>query len=549
MTQPPGKEDTSFSAPELSALDDEQIEEILSARPIPTIATIIGQANVDRIYDLLATPDVACVDKAALGSEFGSVKELHEYIRVSPDQIEVDKAVRDLVVSIMEQSFGPRIGRWMDALVVKIRKIQGSTKVVRKCRVTCARAVGSQMAMPSRERAPIKITETELFSLPVINLFKEIDAMAQTMEISHKSQRNVVVLMIRDLMDMYLAHMIISEFSNSSRTRADKDTITNVFEEANKAWLKTYGRTFPVMSLIFLLKEIIDVVGEDKANKAKFKQFLENAEETEEVPFDLIQKLSEYRKSTPHTAKIGDCEVRIFGDEFETHHSDKICYVSVIVDESKPVNTPEAIRSEDGITTKTRANEGSIHFALNRYTGELTLFGQYMPLSFVIGSEQYEKLKKIVYKVVFDYLIDKDPDINDYLIGASLDEAFAKKRQEDEAAAEALRVKTAYAPYEAVPKQEPTPASTEEQQAETRWAVKKAQGKVLRGISGEEVNRTLLKIERVSCREGEGSHRIFRINNGPPATVSRHRKDIPIGTLLSILKILGISQEEFKAAI
>lgn len=42
------------------------------------------------------------------------------------------------------------------------------------------------------------------------------------------------------------------------------------------------------------------------------------------------------------------------------------------------------------------------------------------------------------------------------------------------------------------------------------------------------------------------SHLVFAHSDGRRTTVARHRKEIPIGTLKSILKDIEISDEEFK---
>jgi len=58
--------------------------------------------------------------------------------------------------------------------------------------------------------------------------------------------------------------------------------------------------------------------------------------------------------------------------------------------------------------------------------------------------------------------------------------------------------------------------------------------------------KILKKLGFFEHTEKGSSHLVFKHLDGRRTTVARHRKEIPIGTLKSILKDIDVSNEEFK---
>jgi len=58
--------------------------------------------------------------------------------------------------------------------------------------------------------------------------------------------------------------------------------------------------------------------------------------------------------------------------------------------------------------------------------------------------------------------------------------------------------------------------------------------------------KILKKLGFFEHSEKGSSHLVFKHSDGRRTTVARHRKEIPIGTLKSILKDVEISNEEFR---
>ncbi len=58
--------------------------------------------------------------------------------------------------------------------------------------------------------------------------------------------------------------------------------------------------------------------------------------------------------------------------------------------------------------------------------------------------------------------------------------------------------------------------------------------------------KILKKLEFFKHPEKGSSHLVFSHSDGRRTTVARHNKEIPIGTLKSILKDIDVSDKEFK---
>lgn len=63
--------------------------------------------------------------------------------------------------------------------------------------------------------------------------------------------------------------------------------------------------------------------------------------------------------------------------------------------------------------------------------------------------------------------------------------------------------------------------------------------------TSKEVLRKLLKAGFVERRQS-GSHKILKHPDGRQTYVAMHTKDIPVGTLRSILKQANLTEQEFK---
>jgi len=54
----------------------------------------------------------------------------------------------------------------------------------------------------------------------------------------------------------------------------------------------------------------------------------------------------------------------------------------------------------------------------------------------------------------------------------------------------------------------------------------------------------LIRLGFTQHRKGKGSHVVFKHVDGRRTIVPMHEKDVPTGTLLAILKDIGISKED-----
>ena len=64
-------------------------------------------------------------------------------------------------------------------------------------------------------------------------------------------------------------------------------------------------------------------------------------------------------------------------------------------------------------------------------------------------------------------------------------------------------------------------------------------------VKPRQVVWVLLKIGFTKHSRMRGSHLVLKHSDGRRTTVPMHRKDVPIGTLLAILKDMKIPKEEF----
>jgi len=268
------------------------------------------------------------------------------------------------------------------------------------------------------------------------------------------------------------------------------------------------------------------------------------------VLFEDILKLSEFRRVGPFRANFngGRSSIIFSGDNldhwYEETRANMVCIATIVLDPSEPLVLPKQLKTMGNLALSITKNPGAIDVYLDRSSPELNFISTLMPLKergvMRDTPDDYERLKYVVFVTLHEFLVTKNPDIEDFWIAKAIDE---KLEAEEVCAKVADEVVAKVA--------EETEPEARDEIPEGRFdvrTVRRSEG--LRGLSGDRVVSALTRVLGRGPDRISGSHHIFKGDNGKSFPIPVHGKDgVPFRIVREAIRVLEVSHEDFMAAI
>jgi predicted RNA binding protein YcfA (HicA-like mRNA interferase family) len=311
------------------------------------------------------------------------------------------------------------------------------------------------------------------------------------------------------------------------------------------------------------IKELDAVIGGGKLTPEE-KNALENKHET---TLEEIRKEASYKKILLHRFGSGKPDMLFFGDDFQEggYRYANFCAFRINFNKGFRIGYPKVEKDHFGNTTHDFENlNGIVNCTLNTQSGELSLIvNKAVNLSAVMSPDRYLRLKVYLLEQLRDYLVSKDPDIED-LFAPSVQEQRVKVADE----AKSVLPEGVFQGTDPEPETEPEPPSIPEYKPYERPAEEKAadeqpvriipaddlkslpkgKRKVIMdriwGASGAEAMAAIKRMLDEPVRQ-VGSHVFFRSpRTNATLPVPNHDK-IPPPLIISNLKDWGFSLAEY----
>lgn len=542
-------------------------------------AKTFGVNAATKIFDLVEEDAILDVDSMVLQGFFGSKEEVTEYLRIMPQFCELAKKIMQTVFDIVEEITQERIDNWIQTSVEKAERASGYTREQREVatltRILASRQQATQPAQSqSRPQGPIDIQGLVRSSIPVAaqrikidtgpgfkvaaktlletrlaRAFVEAKNVVAILKVKGDTYRNAVAEDIAHLIEEFLAVRIIRALENPKYKPHQRNIIVLIFDQLNKQFKAQFDIMFIGVSLLNVMNSVKDV---NRSNEETMGSFIDAAkqEDNEDIPIDTLREWAEFHTFKPQSIQVGDAELQIYGDKYETNKTSVICYGRLVLDKTKPIRDPEKVMLDGGKRTRMSffENKGCIDFQLDRNTGELVLVATNIQLNaFAMNDADYGVLKRKFYYEVANYVLGREPDLPEYLAASSISEAVNSAPSMIEDVAEEVR--HVYVPYKkpeaAVSEQAPELPNPQAIPPEER-----KQYKPLGSLSSRRIVQAFTRLlgEPVS---GKGSHLVFTAKDNVT------RRSLPLGhpveisykILLSFLRQLQVTPDEFIAAL
>ena len=213
----------------------------------------------------------------------------------------------------------------------------------------------------------------------------------------------------------------------------------------------------------------------------------------------------------------------------------------------KPPTLKEQVDQDGNVDTvveNMNFDPHAIDFSVQKFTGEITLNGSGLPLSYVLAKQDYELIRCIILNHLYERLRTKEPDMEELLIGTGEPSTDGSP---SEAAAELIKY-CDYVREHAVPEADAAQANTTNTNTAEEVVGRNIE-RMYRVLSNAGGTKILAAVKRILGEPVRisGSHYIFKslVHPGQSCPIPIHGSDpVSPGVLKKFLQKIGLSPLE-----
>lgn len=485
----------------------------------------LGFNNVRELVALFSQSEVQDMDILCMTGAMND-EEISQYLKILPDYDQLLVRIHEIVLQMMAQ-FRGELSRVRNADDLRLTMRSGLNNGIKAAN-------------------NLKITDVRTYRNTLADLFIE----TYIYEIFEAFQDYVVSKSLRSMNQVF--YDIVAESCQIAKAEGKPE-----FQAG--AVLDTKNELRTLLNEPESAKRFCEMTGQIPLDDEQ-RHVLEQELASER---SVILDEAQYKKINFTRIPFGESEMAImcedlFGKDNRTGFR-QTCAVEISLNPHEKTRLPSSSVWPNGQRFAYFENRpGVFSFVVNRANGELCfLNNQVKPIRCVMSEDQYLFLKKAVYDALFNYLANKEPDIDDLFKKASVI-GDARSQLTETVNADGAQnnedippVQTwTYVPWR--PSKSENETETFAQNYERERSSKNIYPlvKKLKGLKGNEVLSALRRILGDPLRI-QGSHHIFKSpRNGVTYPVPIHGTDaVKFPLLLGSLRQWGISLEEFCAEI
>lgn len=395
-----------------------------------------------------------------------------------------------------------------------------------------------------------------------LKLFTSIIEMTMRLYVSEvRSYRTQRILEFRTIYLELLTVELLRNWSDRPAGKKGNYGLKEIIASGEGVHMQEFGYSSPERMTRDAVIKVNDVT---KKYPNEYRQLLslagqEVSPEMVAQEFEELRELSSFRKADQYVETFGPLRIEIQGPKEELWKKERdrvICRVQIALDKNIWPKEGELWFDANGV----------IELEIDRATGDLIMDCTNIPISEVIGKEEYLRLKRIIYRLALTHFYGQE-DFPEQLIAILKTEeelaqttrnarsavretlSPAEEPQAEEPKAVVEFQAPVYEPYQAPSPDEIEPPLTEAFSMDEDAAANRKKMAIKKSLSGKRLRTVLEKLLGPPRKSRRGSSHVkFKARGSDRWYPMAFHEEVGIGLLLKCLKMWNVTVEEFSQA-